>query len=154
MTQRSYAWSYSYAEDFVLFDYSIRNIRQTTTEPSVHGHLCRCGHSHDRQPRRLGAQDDLAGFREWQPALYLPAYCPPDSDIVNLAWTADNDGDLDRSGSIPVPAVTATRIVRTPSEQLDVSFNWWFRNAGAHDFGPQKKETSVNRDGRTGHAGR
>ncbi|RME22089.1 MAG: hypothetical protein D6800_11420, partial [Candidatus Zixiibacteriota bacterium] len=28
VTQRSYAWSYSYAEDFVLFDYSIENIGQ------------------------------------------------------------------------------------------------------------------------------
>ena len=26
VTQRSYAWSYAYAEDFVLFDYSIKNI--------------------------------------------------------------------------------------------------------------------------------
>ena len=33
VTQRSYAWSYAYAEDFVLFDYSIENIgRKTLTD--------------------------------------------------------------------------------------------------------------------------
>jgi hypothetical protein len=87
-----------------------------------------------------GAQDDLCGFREKQPALYLKPPCPPDSDVVNIAWTIDNDGDFNKPGILPVPHVTATRIVRTPSDSLQVSFNWWISNGNASlDFGPQSR---------------
>jgi hypothetical protein len=37
--QRSYSWSYEYAEDFVLFDYSIENI-STRTLREVYGSVC------------------------------------------------------------------------------------------------------------------
>ncbi|MBU0984720.1 MAG: hypothetical protein KKA42_12660, partial [candidate division Zixibacteria bacterium] len=50
----------------------------------------------------------------------------------------------------PTPHVTATRIVRTPSDSLEVSFNWWISNREAsRDFGPQ---TRVNYR-YLGHAG-
>ncbi|MBD3258931.1 hypothetical protein GF377_10895, partial [candidate division GN15 bacterium] len=89
VTQRSFAWSYAYAEDIVLFDYGIRNIGQRRLEDVYMGiyvdaDIHQIGHSD-------GAQDDICGFREKLPALYLPPNCPPDSDVVNIAWTADAD---------------------------------------------------------------
>jgi hypothetical protein len=138
VTERSYAWSYSYAQDFVLFDYGIRNIGRDRLRRVYMG-LYVDADIYSLELGNSGAQDDLCGFREKQPALYLKPPCPPDSDIVNIAWTVDNEGDLGQAYP-SVPNVTATRIVRTPSDSLEVSFNWWISNQDASlDFGPQTR---------------
>ncbi len=136
ITQRSYSWSYPYAEDFVLFDYSIRNIggehlRQVYMGVYVDGDVHQAGGDG-------GFDDDICGFIEAMPTSY--AGCDW-WDTVNIAWIADNDGELvGGTETVPVPNITATRIVRTPSDSLDVSFNWWVSNGNPSlDFGPQKK---------------
>jgi len=137
VTQRSYAWSYSYAEDFVLFDYEIKNIGNTALEGVYMGFY------NDSDVGFEAAQDyhtdDICGFTETfvntehEPCVYL--------DTVNLAWIADNDGDF-ASGPVEMcPHVTAMRIIRTPATELDVSFNWWISNGtAALDFGPRERE--------------
>ena len=154
VTQRTYAWSYSYAQDFVLFDYSIKNIGDARLRRVYMGFYVDAD-IHDVALGGQGAQDDLNGFREWQPALYMRRQCPqspPDSDQVNVAWTADNDGDLDATDNQPVPHVTAMRIIRTPSDSLEVSFNWWVSNGiAALDYGPQQRRKV--RDFSTGGSG-
>ncbi|MCK4301888.1 MAG: hypothetical protein KAW91_03900, partial [candidate division Zixibacteria bacterium] len=65
-------------------------------------------------------------------------------DTVFIAWIADNDGDPDviysDGNPHPCPHVTATRIIRTPSDSLDVSYNWWIGNGSPTlDFGPREK---------------
>ncbi|MEE8577696.1 MAG: hypothetical protein V3T31_10610, partial [candidate division Zixibacteria bacterium] len=105
-----------------------------------------------------GFQDDICGFRQTffqsvivpRPTMQLCYYL----DTVNAAWISDADGDLNATGLFaqPVPDVTATRIIRTPQEELDVSFNWWVSNGNAAlDFGPM----SINeyRDLSTGGVG-
>lgn len=150
VTQRTFAWSYSYAEDFVLFDYGIKNIGRDRLRRVYMGFYVDADIHNIADAGGSGAQDDLCGFREWQPAAYLPESCPQDSDQVNIAWTVDNDGDPDEV--IPVPDVTAMRIVRTPSDDLEVSFNWWVSNGTASlDFGPQLRNRS--RDFGTGGTG-
>ncbi len=134
VTQRSFAWSYSYADDFVLFDYKIRNIGQERlkrvflgiyVDADVHGNA-----------NTLGYTDDVCGFLDSINAAYLPVQCP-DKDNVNLAWIADNDGDLTLAPGWEVPHVTGVRIVRAPKDSLEVSFNWWVGNGNpALDFGP------------------
>ena len=136
VTQRSYAWSYDYADDFVLLDYSVKNIGDKRLW-NVYLGIYVDADIHERG-LLWGPNDDVCGFRPKQPALYLRPPCPDDSDIVNLAWAADNDGDLGIPGLTPVPAVSATRIIRTPSDSLKVSFNWWISNwTPALDYGPQ-----------------
>jgi hypothetical protein len=72
--------------------------------------------------------------------------------VVDLAWTVDNDGDLDQVVYTPVPHAAALRVVRTPSDSLIVSYNWWIRNSDpALDFGPQAIRTY--RDLQTGGLG-
>ena len=152
VTERSYAWSYSYAQDFVLFDYSIKNIGDSRLRRIYMG-IYVDADIYSLVEGNAGAQDDLCGFREKQPALYMKPPCPVDSDVVNIAWTVDNDGDFQRPGILPVPAITATRIVRTPADSLEVSFNWWVSNGQnpALDYGPQTRRNP--RDMGTGGLG-
>jgi hypothetical protein len=62
-----------------------------------------------------------------------------------VAWAADNDGGL--VGPIrytpPVVNITATRIIRTPRDSMDVSFNWWAWVGGYTTtfFGPQMRSS-------------
>ena len=153
VTQSTYAWSYSYAQDFVLFDYNIKNIGDDRLR-NVYMGVYVDADIHDEADQRANgaAQDDFCGFREWQPALYLPEYFPPDSDQVNIAWTADNNGDMDQLALQHVKNITATRIIRTPKDDLEVSFNWWVSNTNpSQDYGPQTRANP--RDMGTGGTG-
>ena len=133
ITQRSFAWSYEYAEDFVLFDYRIKNISDITIRDVYMGVYVDADVGSDP----LNAfRDDLCGFT---PSFIDTHLTCEYVDITNLAWIADNDGDFDGMAS-PAPHVTGTRIVRTPAESLQVSFNWWVSNADATlDFGPRER---------------
>jgi hypothetical protein len=149
VSQRSFGWSYAYAQDFVLVDYSIRNIGEERLNRVYMGVYVDVD-IYDPSVAGGGQLDDICGFRKYQPALYLNESCAADSDEVNVAWSADNDGDL---GLRPVPNATSTRIVRTPSDSLEVSFNWWltaYTDPGL-DFGPQARRSY--RDFGTGRLG-
>ncbi len=135
VTENSYAWSYGYAEDFILFDYQISNIGTQTLNDVYMGIYVDAdvGASGDNDR----AQDDVCGFVE---TLVSSVRGCEYLDTVNLAWIADNDGDFGEGGNAGTPDVTATRIVRTPSTNLDVSFNWWVSNTSpASDFGPRER---------------
>ncbi len=150
ITQKSFAWSYAYAEDFVLFDYAIRNIGHDRLRNVFMG-IYVDADVHDLAAA-TGYDDDICGFRHTSPSHYLPSHCAPDSDVVNIAWISDNDGDLGENGVVPVPHVTGVRIVRTPADSLEVSFNWWIGNGNpALDFGPQTR--AGQRDLGTGGTG-
>lgn len=138
VTEASYAWSYDYAEDLVLFDYRVRNIGNDVLEDVYMGIYV------DADIGMSGGsdviyEDDFTGFVHTFSALC--GDCPYE-DTVNIAWTADNDGDLEAMppDGAPAPGITATRIVRTPAAELDVSFNWWIRDSDpARNFGPREK---------------
>ena len=139
VTQRSFAWSYPYAEDFVLFDYAIKNIGNERLRDVYMGVYCDADIMGNNQ-QGGGYDDDISGFIEAMETKYGGGTW---LDTVNIAWTADNSGKLNmKAGSdvARVPNVTATRIVRTPSDSLKVSFNWWVSNGDAsRDYGPQRK---------------
>jgi hypothetical protein len=112
ITQKSYAWSYSYAEDFIIFDFLIENKSGWVfKEPQVFEKLYMaiyidgdCGHK-----STVGyAYDDLTGFLRTN----------TEGDTVNIAWIKDNDGD---NGTCP--GVTGTRVLFP--DPKTVSYNWW-----------------------------
>ncbi|MDH4156409.1 MAG: hypothetical protein OEW00_03935 [candidate division Zixibacteria bacterium] len=151
--EASYAWSYSYAQDIILFDYKIRNMGFQKLENVYMGIYVDADVCFDCQNTN-GFADDICGFLET-----YPAFCEncEYTDTVNIAWISDNDGDFNRL--VPAPHVTATRIVRTPAEKLDVSFNWWISNGNSSlDFGPRERSETGRwkerfRDFRTGGLG-
>ncbi|MGB2980266.1 MAG: hypothetical protein WBC77_03365, partial [Candidatus Zixiibacteriota bacterium] len=145
ITQKSYSWSYEYAEDFVLIDLWVKNIGVKRIEEVYMGLYidADCGHKDENPYGNYGAQDDICGFRrlvgdpgsEWD--------C---SDTVNLAWIADNDGHGLAGEKIftqvsPI-GVTGARVVRSP-KALDYSFNWWISNQAGYpkDWSPWRRES-------------
>ncbi|MCP4567543.1 MAG: hypothetical protein GY841_08190 [FCB group bacterium] len=145
IVQNSYAWSYDYAEDFVLFDYKITNIGQFPIRDLYMAFYVDADVHHESVTGATGSGDDICGFSRTLPM--PPGFCM-EEDTVNLAWIADNDGDPVAVGGPPAwahtspRAVTGTRVVRSPGDSLISNFNWWISNNPALDFGPRKAGTT------------
>ena len=137
--QRSMAWSFAYAEDFILFDYQVENIGKKDLRDLYIGvyvdgdawHLTRLGPN--------GWNDDIAGFYPTHPA---PEGCGF-IDTINIAYHADNDGDPTNGkwNETSARSAVGVRVVRTPAEKLDISYNWWIIDYSdpSRDFGPRQK---------------
>lgn len=140
VSQRSFAWSYPYAEDFVLFDLSVKNIGIETLEKVYMGlYIDGDVGSLANESSANRYIDDISGFIETIPTKFNSCDF---IDTVNIAWLCDNDGDPTGNffDAKSCPGVTGTRIVRTPADSLEVSFNWWV-SAGnpERDYGPREK---------------
>ncbi len=138
ITQRSYAWSYPYAEDFILFDFSIRNIGRFPIKQLYIGVVVEAIVYHlSKSESDETWQDDICGFKRVVPSPIWPG----EFDTVNVAWVADNDGDpvgrfFDNTSAT---SVTGTRVIRTPSDSLEYSFNWWVTHFNSNiDWGPRQ----------------
>jgi hypothetical protein len=140
--QTSMAWSYSYADDFILFDYDIENVGQSRLKRVYMGIWIDGDMWHTSRNGPIGWEDDIVGFRQTQPA---PEGCDF-IDTVNIAYHGDNDGDP--VGGVfdfrSPQGVLGSRVVRTPSDSLTYSFNWWITNYSdaAADFGPRQRGVS------------
>ncbi len=135
--QRSMAWSYSYADDFVLFDYSIENIGRDQLN-DVYMSIWVDGDAwHTSRNSPEGWNDDLVGFYREHPAMEGCGFI----DTINVAYHADADGDPagNEWDARSTRGVVGTRVVRTPADSLAYSFNWWIINYTdpRFDFGPR-----------------
>lgn len=157
ITQSSYAWSYGYAEDFVLFDLTIRNMDWKPLKDVYIG-------LYVDSDVGLGGIDgypaagDVSGFLHTYPSHQGCGFV----DILNLAWTADADGDpfngewlyrptmvFDTALNPPgnriaksVFSAAGTVILNPPGAAWDLSFNWWVPvslNGQPFGFGPQRR---------------
>ncbi len=139
-SQKTYSWSYNYAQEFILIDYEFENIASNFLKNLYVGIYI------DADVGWLGEgiwhEDDICGFQQYY---YFERRLPDgstvdDSLVINTAYIADNDGrpDGNNSGSeFTCPSVTGVRVVRAPNPRLRTSFNWWISNGNADfDFGP------------------
>ncbi len=140
ITQRSYAWSYEYAEDFILFDFDINNIGNRNLRDLWVGLYIDADVYHTSENpygAEQGAQDDICGFID-------SATSSGQRLAINTAWIADNDGQpYDGAYDYRSPrGVSGVRVVRTPldiSGGLQITFNWWISNIDASkDWGPRR----------------
>jgi len=141
VTQSSYSWSYEYADDFIILDYRIANIGRFPIKEMYIG-LYIDGDVYHKSREQTGYIDDICGFRRTVP---MPEGFGFELDTVNIAWIADNDGDPagDHWDFASPVAVTGTRVLRSPDEDLQYSFNWWISNGDAAlDFGPRMTGTA------------
>ena len=143
--QKSYAWSYPYAEDIVLVDYEITNIGASNLHDVNIGLFVDANIGFNNGYWN----DDISGYLETIP---VELNCGTFEDTINVGWTADNNGDPINGKFIvelgvdeptflilrkSAPHFIGTRILRTPEENLKKSFNWWVSNYDKkYDFGP------------------
>jgi hypothetical protein len=148
ISQRSMAWSYDYADDFILFNSNIQNIGHSRLKSVYIGIWIDGDAFHVTRNNADGWNDDIVGF--------LYSYPAPEGgtciDTVRIAYHGDNDGDPVPEGSptewdyrSPRSAVGA-RVIRTPGETLNYSFNWWITNYSdaSLDFGPRHQGTALD----------
>jgi len=140
VTQKSYAWSYSYAEDFIIIDFWIKNMgRKTLREVYIGLYMDGdCGptgalYQNDK------SQDDVCGFI---PSIPIQYGGNPDNpkDSIKVAWLSESrlTGFEGVAAGIETPDVTGMRVLRTPNPSLGTSFNWWYSNQNDQtlDWGP------------------
>lgn len=143
VTRSSYSWAYDYAQDFVLMDYAVKNIGERRLREIYIG-IYIDGDVHTTMPLsgEPGGSDDVVGYLEHFPALYMGEHCPIDSDQLNIGWTADADGNRWRPQEYAhVYDISGVTIIRAPRDSLSISFNWWSSSWRDNylDFGPQAR---------------
>ncbi|MBD3167413.1 hypothetical protein GF324_12500 [bacterium] len=138
ITQKSYSWSYNYARDFIIIDYTIKNIADKFLKNLyiglyVDGDVGLCGAEQNYHT------DDITGFVstfDFVP----PGQTDPINLTINSAYIVDNDGravGVSSGSDFTAPGVSGTRVVRAPNPKLRTSFNWWISNGDPNfDFGP------------------
>jgi hypothetical protein len=139
ITQSSYSWSADYAQDFILIDYSIQNIGKIDLERVYLGFYVVPSIFHESK-RTTGPFEDICGFRETYPSIIGQGYL----DTIDIAWSADNDGDPSPGGVYDyssVTSITGLRILRSPAEGLRPSFNWftWIEESN-YSWGPMLED--------------
>ena len=162
--QKSYDWSYSYAQDFILIDYEIINIGRDTLRNFYMGLYVDADVGASGEANRTKAGDDICGFRRWRSTaqsadtlwpvspeadsvVFYRQGLPPEhvegkpktqapSEQINVSWISDYDG-LSDPNSWPTPGVTGTRVLRSPNPRLKYSFQWWYSSEDpTKDWGP------------------
>ncbi|MDD4052225.1 MAG: hypothetical protein PHR28_10065, partial [candidate division Zixibacteria bacterium] len=137
--QRSYGWSYDYAEDFIIFDYTIRNINRFPLKKIYFGIYVDADVYHT-SAEGSGWGDDICGYVHSVPSSDISCY----QDTIRVAWTADNDGDPNsNAGNVfdftSATSVTGTAVLRSPNPDMEYSFNWWVASGTpALDWGPRQ----------------
>ncbi|MCJ7458294.1 MAG: hypothetical protein MUP17_04825, partial [candidate division Zixibacteria bacterium] len=140
--QKSYSWSYDYAEDLALIDFTIRNIGQKNVKNIWMGLYVDADVYHISKGAP-GSFDDITGYRFTYPSP-LWGDTMQYQDTIQIGWIADNDGDLGKGGVVTdksITGLTGTRVVRAPTEKI--SFNWWLSEGNDPvnlDWGPQKQD--------------
>jgi hypothetical protein len=138
--QRSYSWSYEYAQDFILIDFVLQNVGKRKINKAYMG-IYIDADVWNPDITANGFTDDVTGFRLTVPSP-IGDLCPGYKDTIKIAWIGDNDGDPDPKtgswGRASTTAATGTRVVRSPNPDLKVAFNWWISNGtiSTNDFGP------------------
>ncbi len=161
VTQRSYAWSYTYAADIVFFDLILRNISENRIQGAFIG-LYFDGDVH-YAPITDGLGDDVTGFITSVPAFFGCNL----QDTLNLGWIADNDGDpingewahrpvidpITQSARASTRSIIAARILQYPGDVHEPSYNWWAPDLfwAPYDYGPMRRDRY--RNFRTGGSG-
>ncbi len=147
--QTSYAWSYGHTDDFVMWNYRIRNIGNERIKGLYAGlywdsDVHRSGGNVIFDPPEAGkgvteGRDDLNGMI-WD--VESPFQVCGGLDTIGVAWTIDSDGDPAGDG-FDVPDITGIRILGDylTDPEVTFSYNWWVFNYNpAYDFGPQSHE--------------
>lgn len=139
VTQSSYAWGYDYAEDFIIIDYQILYRGSRDLDNIYFGIYVNPSIGKDENYNNR-SNDDICGFVKSVPSKYVPDLI----DTINVVYAADNDADPNSGGSLQGPnsptSAMGIKVLRTPSDVPNFSFNWWVQSFYSDgDWGPRKQ---------------
>jgi hypothetical protein len=151
ITQRNYAWSHPYAEDFIIAEFVVKQLHEfggelklETIRNAYFGIMVRSIAYHFD-----GIEvDQREGIRS-APLVGLIRVAPLSEyfsfpDTLNALWCADNDGDPEGAvyfGSNSVTPVWGIRFIGGAVESDRLGFNWWSHDH--YDWGPVKRTSKV-----------
>jgi hypothetical protein len=142
ITQESHSWNIPGFDKFIIAEYLMENIGDHLLSQIYVGFLIDADIMHiDEAPfGEYGPSDDIAGFLEENEVF------PGDTQEVNIAWAADNDGHGDEDGGYQTPyftdrsprGVIGMKLLRCPNPDVQISYNWWISNHAGYprDWGP------------------
>ena len=155
--QKSYAWSYDYAQKFVIIDYTLYN--RNEDQKDIYDFFMAM--YVDSDVGLAGPEwewhhaDDLCGFIQKWDGYLDPATGEQKTVDLNFAWSADNDGrnytgeNFDVAYGQPgagtpldgATGVATLRVLRNPNPNLRYSFNIFVYNSfdESLDWGPHWK---------------
>lgn len=155
--QKSYAWSYDYAQKFVIIDYTLYNRNESGKDiyDFFMGVYLDCDIGMTYGDWALNHGDDLGGFIQKWDNYIDPATGLQKTVDLNLAWAADNDGrnytgqsyytatGEPRAGA-PLDGATSIatiRVLRNPNPNLRYAFNMYVAQSDDEsiDWGPRWK---------------
>ena len=130
--QHSYSWITPPYDDFVILDYQIKNFGDKYISDAYIGFYMDTDIYH--RFNYTGYFDDVTGF------LRKPVFWGKEQKMLEVAWSADNNGDLD-NGKITYksPAgVFGFTLLDSSLSRYKVSYNWWVTDGSNPDldFGP------------------
>ncbi len=134
--QRSYAWTGEDHGDFIIAEHTMKNIGDDTLRDMFVGLFWDNDIAHDTENPygSYGPQDDITGFLEDFEV------GPGDTQEVEIAWAADNDGWGDYQGELhwTLRSVVGLRVLSISNPEAGLSYNWWHsRQPGLpYDWGP------------------
>lgn len=156
LTSRSYGWSYPYANDFVLVHYTLENIgyhNSTVTEQlqqirRLYVGILQWDHVFNYDVKldtwgRGGGGDD---HTEWIFDASLPNR-PEITDVVNMMWRWDNDGDPlgGQFDNFSATSGMAFRVLSPGIDEKQFSYNWWnyWPSLSGPTWGPVRSTSKV-----------
>ncbi len=139
ITQKAYSWADDELSDLIIAEYSIKNIGPEILLDVCLGlfldtDICHFEHPYGSQ----GCTDDITGFlRHYEVA-------PGDTEEVDIAWAADNDGwvESDQGLEWSVRHIIGAKILNVSEFDVQLSYNWWRNGMPVlpYDWGPWKSE--------------
>jgi len=158
LRQTSYAWSSGFSKRFIIVDYWFRNISDRYISDAYIGFNFSGETMYAPHWPIWGGDwvgdfsDQVTGFLSVVPGIY-----PGTLDTVNIAWSANNDGDPVLNGvfaNTSKPGVLGIRILRAPVIS-SLAYNWWVWapsdwNMRVFDWGPRLRENRLGFFGNLG----
>ncbi|HUU45457.1 MAG TPA: hypothetical protein VM118_06950 [Acidobacteriota bacterium] len=133
--QVSHQSSDNLARNFIIFDLYVTNVSDQPIQDFYAGIFTDCDAYYIYQGG-TPYDDDISGFLHTWPNSTDPRF----EDTLNIAWTADNDGDPEngRWAGSSARGAMGFRFLRMPKGASE-SFNWWTSTSGGNlDWGPRR----------------
>lgn len=134
--QKSYAWTGEEQGDFIIAEHTVKNIGDDTLRHVFVGLFWDndIAHHTENPYGAYGPQDDITGFlQEFEVG-------PGDTQKVDIAWAADNDGWGNYQGELhwTLRSVVGLTVLSISNPEAGFSYNWWHsRQPGLpYDWGP------------------